>query len=129
MNRKRRELLESRLELTKLITKGVPLKDAAATIAGKYPGTSIQSVQTDWQRRRKWMKDVVNVADSTFFEQAFFGLKELIPHAWLESSRAPTGTTARNRALQILIDLHCRLIEIMQDSGYAPKAPLQFEAT
>lgn len=111
------------------MTKGVPLKDAAAQIASKYAGTSIQSVQTDWQRRRKWMKDVVNVADSTFFEQAFFGLKELIPHAWLEFSRAPSGTAAKNRALQTLIDIYVKLMEIMQDAGYAPRAPLKLEAT
>lgn len=129
MNRKRRELFESRLELLKMMTKGIQLKDAAAQIAGKYPGTSIQSVQTDWQRRRKWMKDVVNVADSTFFEQAFFGLKELIPHAWLEFSRAPSGTTAKNLALQTLIDIYCRLMEIMQDAGYAPKASLKIETS
>lgn len=128
-NRKRRELLESRLELVKLMTRGVPLKDAATEIAKKYPGVSIQSVQTDWQRRSKWLGDIVHVADATFFEQAFFGLKELVPYAWLEFSKAPSGTTAKNRALQTLIDVYCRLMEIMQDSGYAPRAPLKFEAT
>ena len=75
------------------------------------------------------MKDVVNVADSTFFEQAFFGLKELIPMAWLEFSRAPAGTAVKNHALAMLVDVYCRLIKIMQDSGYAPKAPLTIETT
>jgi hypothetical protein len=112
-----------------MITRGIPLKDAATQIAAKYAGTSILSVQTDWQRRKKWMKDVVNVADSTFFEQAFFGLKELIPMAWLEFSRAPAGTAVKNRALAMLVDVYCRLIEIMQDSGFAPKAPLTIETS
>jgi len=110
-----------------MITKGIPLKDAATQIAAKYAGTSIQSVQVDWQRRKKWMKDVVNVADSTFFEQAFFGLKELIPMAWLEFSRAPAGTAVKNRALAMLVEVYCRLISIMQDAGYAPKAPLEIK--
>jgi hypothetical protein len=111
------------------MVKGVPLKQAAADIAAKYPGTSIQSVQTDWQRRRKWLPDLVNVGDSTVFEQAFFGLKELIPMAWVEFSRAPAGTTVKNRALALLIDVYCHLISILQDSGFAPKAPLQLETT
>lgn len=125
MNQKQ---LEMRQEILKAVCKGVTVRETAEGIAKKeYPGdtkkdmkmrkTLIARLQKDWSRRNVWMPMIVRINDSSLICELLAGMRETIPWAWMEYTKATDNPIAKINALKLVKDTNKDMIEVLQNIG------------
>ena len=98
-------LLEIRRELLKTRNYGISLVDAVKDLSSKYHVSS-RSIYSDWQNRKNWIEDVLDIKDSgAFFLELVANHKEIYRLASMEFLQAD-NSNARIGSLRLLRDLN-----------------------
>ena len=106
------KLLERRRELLKTRNYGVSLADAVKDLSLKYQ-VSTQELYYDWQHRKNWIEEVLDIKDSrTFFLELVANHKEIYRLASLEYLKGDKSA-AKIGALRLLRDLNRDFSELI----------------
>jgi hypothetical protein len=104
---------------------GVRLKDIIEALAGEYD-VQEHALYQDWERRNRWVPQIIKLTDPTLMHQLIQGLQMILPRAWViaESDENPF---ARLRALQLIKDTNLDLIKALQSIGFIAQRPIQVD--
>jgi hypothetical protein len=126
-------LLERRTDMLHKHLMGAPLKAIVESISQKY-GTKEKQLYCDWERRHKWMPQIVQLDDPTLLHEHLQGILDEIPHLWLiAEGKTDDGQKylhrARDRleAFREIKDIRFRVLEVLQSVGAIEKKPIQVD--
>jgi hypothetical protein len=112
---------------------GAPLKAIVESLSKKY-GTKEKQLYQDWERRHKWMPQIVQLDDPTLLHEHLQGILDEIPKLWIiAEGKTDDGQKylyrARDRleAFKEIKDIHFRVLEILQSVGVVEKKPIQVD--
>jgi hypothetical protein len=110
---------------------GAPLKAIVANLSEKYDATEKQ-LYTDWERRRKWIPQIVQLNDPALLHEHMQGILDEIPQLWLiaagktdDEKKYLYRTRDRLEAFKEIKDIRFRVLEILQTIGVIEKKPQQ----
>jgi hypothetical protein len=110
---------------------GAQLKAIVENLHEKY-GTKEKQLYTDWERRGKWIPQIVQLNDPTLLHLHSQGILDLIPQLFLiAEGKTDDGEKylyrARDRleAFKEIKDIRFRILEILQTVGVIEKKPTQ----
>jgi len=124
-------LLERRTDMLHKHLMGAPLKAIVANLSEKYDATEKQ-LYTDWERRRKWIPQIVQLNDPALLHEHMQGILDEIPQLWLiaagktdDEKKYLYRTRDRLEAFKEIKDIRFRVLEILQTIGVIEKKPQQ----
>jgi hypothetical protein len=110
---------------------GAPLKAIVESISEKY-GTKEKQLYCDWERRRKWIPQIVQLDNPALLHEHLQGVLDEIPKLWvIAEGKTEDGNKylyrARDRleAFREIKDIRFRVLEILQSVGAVEKKPEQ----
>jgi hypothetical protein len=118
-------LLERRTELLQQHAKGIPLKLSVQDLSGKY-NRSEKQMYSDWERRKKWIPQIVQLNDPTLLHVSIEGAKSVLPKAWL-LLQDTANDFVKLGALRLIKDTNIQILEILQSVGAVEKKPEQLK--
>lgn len=108
----RANLLERRLEMTKLRNNGLPLSSTVKNLADKYEVTT-RAIYRDWSNRKTWLKTILGLKDTeTFFLDLLSRHNEIYNMAVVERLRAD-NSNARVGALNLMRNINKDFVEMI----------------
>lgn len=102
---KKRELAARREDLLRFICKGIPLVNAAEEMTKGIQDDvehkrARDSIIKDWQRRTRWMPQIVRLQDPTLLPEILAGMLEIRKSAWAQYASGD-NTSAKVGALKV----------------------------
>lgn len=120
-------LLERRTDMLHKHLMGAPLKAIVESLSEKY-STKPMQLYCDWERRHKWMPQIVQLDDPTLLHEHLQGVLDVIPKLWViaegkTDDNAKYLYRARDRleAFKEIKDIRFRILEILQSIGAIEK--------
>jgi hypothetical protein len=92
-----------------------------------FQNVSINTILSDWTRRKTWLHLVVRPDDDTILDETIGSIREASAAAWMEYAKAP-NSNAKIGALRTILEANGKLIDIMQSIGAVTKAPIEIKA-
>jgi hypothetical protein len=122
MNKK---LLERRTEMLRQSLTGAPLRLIIEGLKDKY-GVNEKLLYADWERRGKWVSQIVQLKDPTLLHQFLEGARQVLPRAWQIALNADDDF-AKLRALTLIKDTNLSLLKILQSIGIIEQTPVRVD--
>lgn len=108
----RANLLERRLEMTKLRNSGLPLSTTVKNLATKYEVTA-RAIYRDWSNRKIWLKTILELKDpETVFLDLLSRHSQIYKMAVLEHLRAD-NSNARVGALNLMRNINKDFVDMI----------------
>lgn len=104
---------------------GAPLKLIIEGLKGKY-GVNEKRLYADWERRGKWISQIVQLQDPTLLHQFLEGARQVLPRAWQIALNADDDF-AKLRALTLIKDTNLSMLKILQSIGFIEQKPLRVD--
>jgi hypothetical protein len=127
------ELLDRRETLLRHMVKGARLKDVAEEMTKDVSDLvdrkkQISAICRDWERRERWIENVVRLNDMSYLTELIAGMSEAMRRCWVEYATAD-NSNARIGALRTVIDGKMRIGLLLMKAGTIKQAPRQIEST
>jgi hypothetical protein len=126
-----RALLERRTDMLRMHSMGAPLKAIVENLSKKY-STNEKQLYQDWERRHKWIPQIVQLDDRTQLHEHLQGVLDEIPKLWLitdgkrdDGQNYLCRTRDRLEAFKEIKDIHFRILETLQSLGVVEKKPIR----
>jgi hypothetical protein len=110
-----------------------PPKAIVDSLSGKS-GRSSKQLYSDWERRNKWMPQIVQLDDPTLLHEHLQGVLDEIPKLWLiaegktdDGKKYLYRTRDRLEAFKEIKGVRFRVLEILQSVGVVEKKPIQVD--
>jgi hypothetical protein len=104
---------------------GAPLKLIIEALKDKY-GVSEKRLYADWERRSKWIPQIVQLQDHTLLHTFLEGARQVLPRAWQIALNADDDF-AKLRALTLIKDTNLSMLKILQSIGVIEQKPVQVD--
>jgi hypothetical protein len=88
-----------------------------------FQNTSINTIISDWTRRKTWLYLIIRPDDATILDETIGSIREVAAAAWIEHGRAKSSNE-KVGALRTVLEANGRLIDIMQGIGAITRAPI-----
>lgn len=118
-----KQLLERRTKMLQQHLMGIPLKLIVENL-GKESGATAKNLYHDWERRRHWIPQVVQLDDPTLLHSFLEGARSVLPKAWL-LLQDTDNDFVKLGALKLIKDTNLEVLEILQSVGAVEKKPQQ----
>jgi hypothetical protein len=118
-----KQLLERRTKMLQQHLMGIPLKLIVENLEKEF-GASAKNLYHDWERRQKWIPQVVQLDDPTLLHGFLEGAKSVLPKAWL-LVQDTENDFVKLGALKLIKDTNIQVLEILQSVGAVEKKPEQ----
>jgi hypothetical protein len=118
-------LLERRTEMLRQSLTGASLKLIVEVLKDKF-GVSEKRLYADWERRGKWISQIVQLQDPTLLHQFLEGARQVLPRAWQIALNADDDF-AKLRALTLIKDTNLSMLKILQSIGVVEQAPVRVD--
>jgi hypothetical protein len=118
-------LLDRRTEMLQQDAKGIPLKLIVQDLSPKY-NRSEKQMYSDWERRKKWIPQIVQLNDPTLVHKFLEGARSVLPKAWL-LLQDTENDFVKLGALKLIKDTNIQVLEILQSIGAVEKKPIQVD--
>jgi hypothetical protein len=118
-------LLERRTEMLRQSLTGAPLRLIIEGLKDKY-GVNEKRLYADWERRGKWVSQIVQLQDPTLLHQFLEGARQVLPRAWQIALNADDDF-AKLRALTLIKDTNLSMLKILQSIGIIEQKPVQVD--
>ena len=115
--------MDRRTEMLQQHLMGLPLKLIVGNLEGKY-NTRAKQLYRDWERRDKWIPQVVRLNDPTLLHQLVEGAREVLPTLNL-LVRETENDFVKLGALKAIKDTYLDLLKILQSIGVVEEKPAQ----
>jgi hypothetical protein len=100
------DLIERRLKMVRLRSKGLSLAVVVQDLAAEY-GKTPRTLYKDWQNRKNWIKPLLGIEDQeALFLDLLSNHYELRRMVLVEYLKAPEGSNARVGCLRLLRDIN-----------------------
>ena len=126
-------LLERRTDMLHKHLMGAPLKAIVESLSEKY-GVKEKQLYTDWERRRKWLPQIVQLDNPALLHEHLQGVLDEIPRLWLiaegkteDEKKYLYRPRDRLEAFREIKDIRFRVLEILQSVGVVEKKPIQVD--
>jgi hypothetical protein len=120
-----KQLLERRTEMFRQSLTGAPLKLIIEVLKDKY-GANEKRLYADWERRGRWISQIVQLQDPTLLYQFLEGARQVLPRAWQIALNADDDF-AKLRALILIKDTNLSMLKILQSIGVLEQKPFQID--
>jgi hypothetical protein len=120
-----KQLLERRTEKLRQSLTGAPLKPIIEVLKDKY-GVSDKRLYADWERREKWVPQIVQLQDPTLLHQFLEGARQVLPRAWQIALNADDDF-AKPRALTLIKETNLSMLKILQSIGVIEQMTVQVD--
>jgi hypothetical protein len=87
-------------------------------------GVSEKRLYADWERRGKWISQIVQLQDPTLLHQFLEGARQVLPRAWQIALNADDDF-AKLRALALIKDTNLSMPKILQSTGLTELKPIR----
>jgi hypothetical protein len=104
---------------------GVPLKVLIDSLLKEFGGNEKQ-LYADWERRDKWIPQIVQLDDETLVHQLIRGAQDILAKVWL-TAETSKNSFARLRALTLIKDTNLDLLKTLQSIGLIAQRPIQVD--
>jgi hypothetical protein len=118
-----KQLLERRTKMLQQHLMGIPLKLIVENLE-KESGATAKNLYHDWERRRQWIPQVVQLDDPTLLHSFLEGARSVLPKAWL-LLQDTDNDFVKLGALKLIKDTNLEVLEILQSVGAVEKKPQQ----
>jgi hypothetical protein len=118
-----KQLLERRTKMLQQHLMGIPLKLIVENLE-KELGATAKNLYHDWERRRQWIPQVVQLDDPTLLHGFLEGARSVLPKAWL-LLQDTENDFVKLGALKLIKDTNIQVLEILQSVGVVEKKPEQ----
>ena len=118
-----RQLLERRTKMLQQHLMGIPLKLIVENLEKEFDATS-KNLYHDWERRRHWIPQVVQLDDPTLLHGFLEGARSVLPKAWL-LLQDTENDFVKLGVLKLIKDTNIQVLEILQTVGVVEKKPEQ----
>ena len=102
---------------------GIPLKLIVENLEKEFRATA-KNLYHDWERRRQWIPQVVQLDDPTLLHGFLEGARSVLPKAWL-LLQDTENDFVKLGALKLIKDTNIQVLEILQSIGAVEKKPDQ----
>ncbi len=99
------QLIKRRRELLKQRSLGLSLSDVVKDLATKY-GVSLRTVYYDWQHRKQWMEDLLDIEDPETLFLELIATHQEIKRYTVKEYLIGDNSNARIGALRLLRELN-----------------------
>jgi hypothetical protein len=118
-----KQLLERRTKMLQQHLMGIPLKLIVENLEKESVATA-KNLYHDWERRRQWIPQVVQLDDPTLLHGFLEGARSVLPKAWL-LLQDTENDFVKLGALKLIKDTNLEVLEILQSVGAVEKKPQQ----
>ena len=118
-----KQLLERRTKMLQQHLMGIPLKLIVENLEREF-GATAKNLYHDWERRRQWIPQVVQLDDPTLLHSFLEGARSVLPKAWL-LLQDTENDFVKLGALKLIKDTNLEVLEILQSVGAVEKKPQQ----
>jgi len=118
-----KDLLERRTKMLQQHLMGISLKLIIENLQGEF-AVNADSLYRDWNRRDKWIPQVVQLNDPTLLHKCVEGARSTLPKTWLLLQNTDNDFVKLG-ALKLIKDTNLEILEILQSVGVVEKKPQQ----
>ena len=115
--------MERRTKMLEEHLLGIPLKDIVEDLQSKYKASPDQ-LYRDWERRNKWIPQIVRLNDPTLLHQLVEGAREVLPALNLLAQNGENDFVKLG-ALKAIKETYLDLLKILQSIGVVEEKPAQ----
>jgi hypothetical protein len=120
-----KRLLQRRSDLLRQSVTGAPLKLIVEVLSDKY-NVDEKTLYADWERRRHWVPQIVQLEDPTLLHQLIRGAQDVLAKAWLVAETSK-NSFAKLKALTLIKDTNLGLLKAFQSIGLISQRPIQVD--
>lgn len=117
--------MNRRTEMLRQHLKGIPLKLILEDLSQKYNAKETK-LRRDWDRRQKWIPQIIQLDDPTLLHRCLEGAREIIFDAW-RLAKNSDNEFVQLGALKLIKDTNLALLERLESAGVIQRAPVQVE--
>jgi len=100
---------------------GVPLKLVVENLEEKY-GAKAKQLYRDWERRDKWIPQIVRLNDPTLLHQLIQGVREVLPALNLLVQQTENDSVKLG-ALKAIKEIYLDVLKVLQSIGVVEGKP------